>query len=101
MPFKDLCFRLLKQANWQPKHAVDLSQLPSGITATKQLDEYRELLEDIEKQTGYFSKRTNWPSNNHARTLDETLTYLHEQSAQPSRQPRLRERPKFLERQRE
>ena len=101
MPFKHLCFYLLKQMNGLPKHVIDLSQLPNGITTAKQLDEYRELLEDIEKQTGYFSKRANWPSNNHARTLDETLMYLHEQSAQPTRQPRLRERPKFLERQRE
>ena len=76
--FKSLLFRFLKHINALPDHLIDVRSLDVGRGLEKQLDEYRELLEAIEKETGYFSSERGFYSIGHAETLDDYLTHLYE-----------------------
>ena len=82
-----------------PNDLVSLSHLDYQIPIEKHLDEYRELIDEIESQTQFFSnKRTHW-SMNHARTHDDFLLHLSEIKT-PSHQKvglyRARPRPRAL-----
>ncbi|EGU30981.1 hypothetical protein VII00023_20592 [Vibrio ichthyoenteri ATCC 700023] len=76
--FKALLFRFLKRINALPEHIIDARSLDDGRGLEKQLDEYRELLEAIEKETGFFSSELGVFSINHAEGLDDYLSYLYE-----------------------
>lgn len=64
--------------NALPEHFIDVRSLDIGRGLEKQLDEYRELLEAIEKETGYFSSTQGFYSIGHAEMLDDYLSYLYE-----------------------
>ena len=56
-----------------PADLIPLSHIDHHIPIEKQLDEYRELINEIEKQTHFFTDgRSPW-SKDHAYTLDKYL----------------------------
>ncbi len=83
-----------------PDDLVSLSQLEQAMPIEKQLDEYRELIEDIEKQTHFFSRGTTHWSKNHAFTLDEYLQTLCQRKIHRGRKIascKIRPRPLVIE----
>ncbi|WP_234498178.1 hypothetical protein [Vibrio maritimus] len=56
---------------------ISIHKLDIDRGLAKQLDEYRELLETIEKHTGYFSTEQGQFSAMHAATLDDYLSHLY------------------------
>ncbi|MBE8574096.1 hypothetical protein [Vibrio sp. OPT18] len=68
--------QLCKTLKFIPDDLISLSQIEHHIPIEKQLDEYRELIEEIEKQTHFFSHAITPWSKNHAYTLDEYLLTL-------------------------
>ena len=76
--FKDKLFTCLKRLNLLPDNIVDIKMLDYGRGLEKQLDEYRELLEAIEKETGYFSSERGRFSIGHAETLDNYLSHCYQ-----------------------
>ncbi|TLS73435.1 hypothetical protein [Photobacterium damselae] len=75
---KSTLFNLLKKYNLLPENVIAVSMLDKGRGLEKQLDEYRELLERIEKETGYFSSNRFKFSACHAKNLDDYLSHLYE-----------------------
>ena len=76
--FKLKLFTLLQKFKLLPNNVILTESLDlhrGGIE--KQLDEYRELLENIELATGYFSSPQGEFSCCHATTLDNYLSYLY------------------------
>ena len=76
--FKYLFYLLLKNLGLIPDNIIAAQDLDKFRGLEKQLDEYRELLEAIEKETGYFSSTQGFYSIGHAKILDEYLSYLYE-----------------------
>ena len=75
--FKLKLFTLLQKLKLLPDNIILTESLDlhrGGIE--KQLDEYREMLENIELATGYFSSPQGEFSCCHATTLDNYLSYL-------------------------
>ncbi|MGL4476334.1 MAG: hypothetical protein ACRCT7_18080 [Shewanella sp.] len=94
-------FLTLKRLNLLPSKIIAIQELDYIRGVEKQLDEYRELLEDIEQQTGYFSSLQGEFSSFHASTLDDYLTHLYQlrYSAPPNpNKPMnaLRHKPRFI-----
>ncbi len=77
MNLKSKLFRLLKRLNLLPDNLIDVIDLELGRGLDKQRDELRELLENIEAETGYFSSEAGSFSAHHAATLDDYLCHLH------------------------
>ena len=75
---KVVLFNLLKSFNALPDDLIQVKTLDLGRGLEKQLDEYRELLENIEAETGYFSSSRGEFSVSHAGSLDNYLSYLYE-----------------------
>ncbi|MCD9481061.1 hypothetical protein GLP30_18980 [Photobacterium phosphoreum] len=78
-----------------------VSFLDLGRGLEKQLDEYRQLLEAIEKETGYFSSEQGLFSIGHANELDNYLSYLYEIRFEKKPNPdnaitNLRQKPIFI-----
>lgn len=69
-----------------PEDLISLSNLEHHLSIERQLDEYRELIEEIEKQTHFFSTGEVPWSKNHAYTLDEYLQALCQYSQLNRRQ---------------
>lgn len=95
-------FHLLKRMHLVPNNLITIKDLDKFRGLEKQLDEYRELLETIEKETGYFSSRQGFYSIGHAETLDDYLSYLYEirfgQKPAPSTAINyLRAKPSFIQ----
>ncbi|MFA0072126.1 hypothetical protein AB4396_00290 [Vibrio cyclitrophicus] len=68
--------KLCQKIKLIPDDLISLSHIEHHIPIERQLDEYRELIEEIEKHTQFFSTgRAPW-SKNHAYTLDEYLQAL-------------------------
>lgn len=79
-PIKGFAGYVLKDIGYvlpSMRNALDMNR---GII--KQLDEYRELLESIDKETGYFSSKKFIWSNGHAKMLDDFLSCLYEINCQ-------------------
>lgn len=70
-------FRLLKILNLLPDNVIQTDSLEFARGAEKQLDEYRELLENIEAATGYFSSDKGEFSIGHAAMLDDYLCHIY------------------------
>ena len=105
MRFKQTLFRGLTRLRLLPDNLTDVSELDRFRGLEKQLDEFRELLEAIEKQTGYFSSPEGFYSIGHAETLDNYLAYLYalrfgKEPTPSSATNYLRPKPSFLLRQR-
>ena len=76
--------------------------LDLGRGLEKQLDEYRQLLEAIEKETEYFSSKQGCFSVSHANELDNYLSHLYELRFGKKPDPNnaityLRPRPLFIQ----
>jgi hypothetical protein len=56
---------------------IDSHELDFARTVGKRLDEHRELIEDIERATGYFSSEAGQWSRGHALTQDDYLIKLY------------------------
>ena len=69
-------FHLLKAVKLLPNNAILTHQLDFAYNVAKRLDEHRELIEEIERKTGYFSSKNEWWSKGHAITQDDYLTKL-------------------------
>ena len=69
-------FHLLKAAKRLPNNIILPHQLDFAFSVAKRLDEHRELIEEIEKHTGYFSSENGRWSKNHAITQDDYLIKL-------------------------
>ncbi|ASI93426.1 hypothetical protein BSZ05_26615 (plasmid) [Vibrio mediterranei] len=97
MRLLSLQYRVLKMAQrlrlLPPNLPID--KLHSPISIRHRLDEYREMLEDIENQTQFFSNGPHW-SKNHALTLDDFLGQLEALSTTPHSTRHLRPQPSFL-----
>lgn len=78
LSFKTQLFKFLKYINALPNDIIHITSLDVGRGLEKQLDEYRELLESIEKETGYFSSELKFNSISHADGLDDYLSHLYE-----------------------
>ena len=71
-------FNLLQTFKLLPNNVILTGSLDSHTRGIeKQLDEYRELLENIELATGYFSSPQGEFSCCHAATLDDYLSHLY------------------------
>lgn len=92
-------FKLFQKLKIIPEDLISLSSLDHHLPIERQLDEYRELIEEIEKQTHFFSTgKAHW-SKNHAYTLDEYLQALCQHSQLNRRKTgvsRIRPRPSVL-----
>ncbi|PKF50222.1 hypothetical protein AT251_12965 [Enterovibrio nigricans] len=75
---KNTFFLFLQKIHALPNTFIDVQTLDVGRGLEKQLDEHRELLEAIEKETGYFSSERGFYSIGHAETLDDYLSYLYQ-----------------------
>ena len=75
--FKYPFYSLLKKLGLLPDNIIAAQELDVIRGIEKQLDEYRELLEDIERRTGYFSSPQGEFSSFHAATLDDYLSHLY------------------------
>lgn len=83
-----------------PDNLIPISRLELYIPIEKQLDEYRELIIGIEKQTLFFSNGPTPWSKNHAYTLDEYLLSLYEYKHDGKVEPefyKIRPRPTVIE----
>lgn len=69
-------FYLLKAAKLLPNNIILPHQLDFAFSVAKRLDEHRELIEEIEKHTGYFSSKNGRWSKNYAITQDDYLIKL-------------------------
>lgn len=69
-------FHLLKAVNLLPSNVILTDQLDFAYSVAKRLDEQRELIDEIEKHTGYFSSENGRWSKNHAITQDDYLIKL-------------------------
>lgn len=97
MNLKSKLFRLLKRLNLLPDNLIDVTDLELGRGLDKQRDELRELLENIEAATGYFSSEAGSFSTHHAATLDDYLCHLHlVRSGLTKPKNYVRNRPSFL-----
>ncbi|EJE8516217.1 hypothetical protein M5252_004566 [Vibrio parahaemolyticus] len=102
MQLKAKFFYLLKRMHLVPNNLITIKDLDKFRGLEKQLDEYRELLETIEKETGYFSSTQGFYSIGHAEMLDDYLSYLYEirfgQKPAPSTAINyLRAKPSFIQ----
>ena len=77
MPFQQTFFRGLKRLRLLPNNLIDVSALDRFSGREKLLDEYRELLETLEKETVCFSSEQGGYSIGHTDTLDDYLTVLY------------------------
>lgn len=75
---KVLLFNILKSFSALPDNLIQVKTLDFWRGLEKQLDEYRELLESIEAETGYFSSSQGEFSACQAGTLDNYLSVLYE-----------------------
>lgn len=97
LSFKTQLFNFLKYINALPNDIIHITSLDVGRGLEKQLDEYRELLESIEKETGYFSSEKGEFSGLQAAHLDDYLYWLFFlQNGSPFPKEYLRKRPDFL-----
>ncbi len=101
MDFKATLFRLLQRMNWLPD-LIEVKELDKFRGLEKQLDEYRELLETIEKETGYFSSPRGFYSLSHVDVLDDYLSYLYalrfrKEPAPNTARNYLRAKPSFIQ----
>ncbi|WP_188012751.1 hypothetical protein [Photobacterium damselae] len=71
-------FNILKKMNLLPDDVISTKDLEYGCGLEKQLDEYREMIERIEEQTGYFSSKQGHFSISHASEIDNYLSHLYE-----------------------
>ncbi|MFB1079541.1 hypothetical protein [Photobacterium damselae] len=99
---KSALFDLLKKYNLLPKNVINVNMLEQGRGLEKQLDEYRELLERIEKETGFFSTDRFKFSICHTIALDNYLSHLYEirfgkKPTSETANKYLRERPSFYQ----
>lgn len=95
-------FRWLKKRHWLPDNVMLTQDLNFIRGVEKQLDEYRELLENIEAATGYFSSPQGEFSGCHAVTLDDYLSHLYflRYGIKPSPETPdnyLRQKPQFIQ----
>ena len=74
---KQWLFKLLKKWQCLPSTMIDSHELDFARTVGKRLDEHRELIEDIERATGYFSSEAGQWSRGHALTQDDYLIKLY------------------------
>lgn len=70
-------FNLLKKCRLLPLTLMDCRELDYARTVGKRLDEHRELIEDIERSTSYFSSEEGRWSKEHALTQDDYLVKLY------------------------
>jgi hypothetical protein len=99
-------FFLLKTLKLLPNNAILTHQLDFDHSVAKRLDEHRELIENIEKSTGYFSSKNGWWSKGHAITQDDYLIklFILRYNVEPTKNHltklhlRVRERPCVLKR---
>lgn len=85
MLLKNRLFYILKRIGVLPENVIEIpsleyinvQSLDLGRGLEKQLDEYRALLNTIEKETGYFSSEQGEFSAIHAESLDNYLGYLY------------------------
>ncbi|MUK41533.1 hypothetical protein GNP61_08155 [Aliivibrio fischeri] len=71
-----ILFNLLKAIKFLPSDIILTNQLDFAHNVAKRLDEHRELIEDIENHTGYFTSKNGQWSRNHAITQDDYLIKL-------------------------
>ncbi|ARR51805.1 hypothetical protein [Photobacterium damselae] len=69
---------ILQKMNLLPDDIISAKDLERGRGLEKQLDEYREMIERIEEQTGYFSSKQGHFSISHASEIDNYLSHLYE-----------------------
>ena len=95
---KQWLLKLLKKWQCLPSIMIDSHELDFARTVGKRLYEHRELIEDIERATGYFSSEAGQWSRGHAPTQDDYLiklyTLRHGQS--PINDEYVRSRPSVL-----
>ena len=77
---KKMIFTLFKKLGLIPRDAFLLSNFNFYPNPTKRLDEFRELIETIERETNLFSSRGNTWSRVHALETDKLLSELHQLS---------------------
>lgn len=95
--YQNIVFNLLKRLNLLSDNLIQTSQLDYLPNVAKRLDEHRELIEDIEKHTGYFSSEQGRWSRAHALALDEYLQYLVKLRNAPQKGlGNIRKQPKVL-----
>ena len=71
--------RITKMELMQPSgETIQGSQIDDEIGITKHLNDYRDMIEVIEKDTGYFSSKQHPWSKGHAMLLDDFLVHLHQ-----------------------
>ncbi len=96
-PFQTFLLDTLTLLRLIPSDVIHIKQLDRYPDITKRLDEYRELIENIEKQTHYFSSEQGIWSKHHALLHDKYLQYLLTlRNPSPQQMRHLRERPKCL-----
>ena len=98
-------FRLLRYLHLIPPNLIMMHELDiirGGVE--KQLDEYRELLETLEQETGYFSSSDAYFMRHKAMTLDDFLSHVYQLRYQHDPTPNqselgshCRPRPPFLQ----
>ncbi|ENH7396021.1 hypothetical protein ACSYON_004044 [Vibrio vulnificus] len=98
-------FRLLRYLHLIPPDLVMMNEfdlIRGGVE--KQLDEYRELLETLERETGYFSSSDAYFMRHKAVTLDDFLSHVYQLRYQHDPTPNqstpwshCRSKPSFLE----
>lgn len=79
-----------------PTDLISSSHLDFQIPIERHLDEYRELIEEIERQTQFFSNTTTPWSRNHAYTHDEFLLFLCTCHSKKTKPKKIRSRPSVL-----
>ena len=74
---KKMIFTLFKKLGLIPRDAFLLSNFNFYPNPTKRLDEFRELIETIERETNFFSRGNTW-SRVHALETDKLLSEFHQ-----------------------
>ncbi|MFA0156816.1 hypothetical protein [Vibrio sp. 10N.261.46.A3] len=96
--FQTLALNLLQKLKVVSPDLISSSHLDYQIPLEKHLDEYRELLFEIEHQTQFFTKIAPHWSKNHALLHDDFLENLLEKrsNTSPVQQYRTRPKPQFI-----
>lgn len=94
-----IALKLLQKLKIIAPDLISSSHLDYQIPLEKHLDEYRELLSEIEHQTHFFTQIAPHWSKNHASLHDDFLVYLIDKKRKNEKQSqrfRTRSRPDFL-----
>ncbi len=97
--FQTTALKLFQKLKIIPSDLISSSHLDYQIPLEKHLDEYRELLFEIEHQTHFFTQIAPHWSKSHALLHDDLLEHLLEKKGtkeQQVQQYRTRPKPPFL-----